>query len=109
MGLSSSGPTTRRRNHRGLVQCGSGSRPSRGPWWSDPRLWKLAIGTWNVTSLVGKELELVEEVERYRLDIVRLTWTHSIGSRTKVLERGWTLFFLLELLLVRDRGQVLAN
>ena len=32
-----------------------------------PRLLKLAIGTWNVTFLMGKEPELVREVERYRL------------------------------------------
>ena len=71
---------------------GSGG-PRRGPWRSDPQLRKLALGTWNVTSLAGKELELVEEVERFRLDIVGLTSTHSSGSGTQVLERGWTLSF----------------
>ncbi|KAI3377853.1 hypothetical protein L3Q82_008991 [Scortum barcoo] len=35
-----------------------------------PKLWP--IGTWNVTSLGGKEPELVREVERYRLEIVGL-------------------------------------
>ncbi|KAK0146684.1 Craniofacial development protein 2 [Merluccius polli] len=58
----------------------------------DPRLQKLALGTWNVTSLVGKEPELVREVEKFRLDIVGLTSTHSKGSGTSLLERGWTLF-----------------
>uniref|UniRef100_A0A671WJG1 Reverse transcriptase domain-containing protein n=1 Tax=Sparus aurata TaxID=8175 RepID=A0A671WJG1_SPAAU len=52
----------------------------------------LAMGTWNVTSLGGKEPELVREVERYRLEIVGLTSTHSMGSGTQLLERGWTLF-----------------
>ncbi|TWW80073.1 hypothetical protein D4764_10G0011030, partial [Takifugu flavidus] len=89
----SSGPTTRRRSMKGLVQCGLGGGPRRGPWRSDPRLWKLAFGTWNVTSLVGKELELVGEVERYRLDMVGLTSTHSVASGTQVLEGGWTLFY----------------
>ena len=37
---------------------------------------KLAIESWNVTSLMGKELELVQEVERYQLDIVGLTDAH---------------------------------
>ena len=46
---------------------------------------------WNVTSLVGKEPELVREVEKFRLDIVGLTSTHSKGSGTSLLERGWTL------------------
>ncbi|KAI3377887.1 hypothetical protein L3Q82_008465 [Scortum barcoo] len=40
--------------------------------WTKP----LAIGTWNVTSLGGKEPELVREVERYRLEIVGLTSMH---------------------------------
>ena len=40
----------------------------------------------------GKEPELVREVERYRLEIVRLTSTHSLGSGTQLLERSWTLF-----------------
>ena len=35
----------------------------------------------------------MEDVERYRLDIVGLTSTHSSGSGTQVLERGWTLSF----------------
>ena len=50
------------------------------------------MGTWNVTSLWGKEPELVQEVERYRLEIVGLTSTHSLGSGAQLLERGWTLF-----------------
>jgi len=33
----------------------------------------------------------VREVERYQLDMVGLTSTHSTGSGTKLLERGWTL------------------
>ncbi|TWW62740.1 Rho guanine nucleotide exchange factor 10-like protein [Takifugu flavidus] len=41
----------------------------------------------------GKELELVGEVERYRLDMIGLTSTHSVGSGTQVLEGGWTLFY----------------
>ena len=77
----------------GPVQCGLGCSSRQRPWRFDPRLQKLACGTWNVTSLVGKELELVEEVERFRLDIVGLTSTHSIGSGTQVLERGWSLSY----------------
>ncbi|KAI3352981.1 hypothetical protein L3Q82_019556 [Scortum barcoo] len=36
----------------------------------------------------GKEPELVREVERYRLEIVGLTSTHSLGSGTQLLERA---------------------
>ena len=42
--------------------------------------------------LVGKEPELVREVEKFRLDIVCLTSTPSKGSGTSLLERGWILF-----------------
>jgi len=35
----------------------------------------------------------VLEVEQYQIDIVGLTSTHSTGSGTKLLEKGWTLFF----------------
>ncbi|KAK0135736.1 Craniofacial development protein 2 [Merluccius polli] len=80
--------TTSRRGQRGRVQCELGGGRRRGPWRSDPRLQKLALGTWNVTSLVGKEPELVREVEKFRLDIVGLTSTHSKGSGTSLLERG---------------------
>ncbi|KAI3376581.1 hypothetical protein L3Q82_016461, partial [Scortum barcoo] len=61
----------------------------------EPNPWNktLAIGTWNVTSLGGKEPELVREVERHRLEIVGLTSTHSLGSGTQLLERGWTLHY----------------
>ena len=92
MGPPTHGLTTHRMGHRGRVQCELGGSRRRGPWRSDPRLQKLALGTWNVTSLVGKEPELVREVEKFRLDIVGLTSTHSVGSGTSLLERGWTLF-----------------
>lgn len=46
-----------------------------------------------VTSAVGMELELVQKVKCYQLDIVGLTSMHSLGSGTKLLVRGWTLLF----------------
>ncbi|KAI3357007.1 hypothetical protein L3Q82_003644 [Scortum barcoo] len=92
--------TTRRKVHEGPVQCGLGSSSSRGRGPRRPNPWTktLAIGTWNVTSLGGrKEPELVREVERYRLEIVGLTSTHSIGlglwNPAQLLERGWTLHY----------------
>uniref|UniRef100_A0A8C6KS93 Endonuclease/exonuclease/phosphatase domain-containing protein n=1 Tax=Nothobranchius furzeri TaxID=105023 RepID=A0A8C6KS93_NOTFU len=92
VGPPSHGLTTDGRGQRGRVQCVTGGSRGRGPWRSDPRLQKLALGTWNVTSLVGKEPELVCEVERFRLDIVGLTSTHGSGSGTSFLERGWTFY-----------------
>uniref|UniRef100_A0A3B3QR52 Endonuclease/exonuclease/phosphatase domain-containing protein n=1 Tax=Paramormyrops kingsleyae TaxID=1676925 RepID=A0A3B3QR52_9TELE len=81
-----------RRGHRGQVRSELGSGRRRGPWWSDPRLQKLALGTWNVTTLMGKEPELVREVVKFQLDIVGLTSTHSLGSGTSLLKGVWTLF-----------------
>ncbi|KAK3548003.1 hypothetical protein QTP70_001912 [Hemibagrus guttatus] len=86
-------PTTRRTEHKGPVQCVLGSSHGRGPRRPKPWTKNLAFGTWNVTSLGVKEPELVREVERYRLEIVGLASTHSLGSGTQLLERGWTLFF----------------
>ncbi|KAK3518329.1 hypothetical protein QTP86_018784, partial [Hemibagrus guttatus] len=93
VGPPSCRPTTRRKEHKGLVPCLLGSGHGRGPRQPKPWTKNLAFGTWNVTSLGGKEPELVREVERYRLEIVGLASTHSLGSGTQLLERGWTLFF----------------
>ncbi|TWW73510.1 hypothetical protein D4764_15G0009040 [Takifugu flavidus] len=86
------GLTTCRRGQGGRVHCVLGSDRRQGPWRSDPRLHKLTLGTWNVTSLVGKEPELVREVEKFRLDIVGQTSTHGKDFGTSLLERGWTLY-----------------
>ncbi|KAI3365660.1 hypothetical protein L3Q82_010734 [Scortum barcoo] len=88
VGPPSSRLTTRRKVHEGPVQCGLGSSRGREPRRPNPWNKTLAIGTWNVTSLGGKEPELVREVERYRLEIVGLTSTHSLGSGTQLLERA---------------------
>ena len=40
----------------------------------------------------GKELELVREVQHYRFDLMGLGFMHSIGSGSKLLDRGWTFF-----------------
>ncbi|KAK3508748.1 hypothetical protein QTP70_004227 [Hemibagrus guttatus] len=93
VGPPSRRPTTRRKEHKGQVQCVLGSSHGRGPRRPKPWTKNLAFGTWNVTSLGGTEPELVREVERYRLEIFGLASMHSLGSGTQLLERGWTLFF----------------
>ena len=85
------GLTTCKESHGGRVHCKLGSRQRRGPGRADTWHRRLVLGTWNVTS--GKEPELVREVERFQLDMVGFTSTHSTGSGTKLLERGWTLSF----------------
>ncbi|KAK3550822.1 hypothetical protein QTP70_005747 [Hemibagrus guttatus] len=93
VGPPSRRPTTRRKEHKGPVQCVLGSGHGRGPRRPKPWTKNVAFGTWNVTSLGWKEPKLVREFERYRLEIVGLASTHSLGSGTQLLERGWTLFF----------------
>ena len=75
------GLTTCRKVRKGRLLCAIGSSRKHGPWHAEPRLTKLAAGTWNVTTLVGKEPELVPEVERYRLDKVVLD--HNTVSALK--------------------------
>ena len=54
---------------------------------------KLHIGTWNVTSLTGKEAELVDEAIRYRLDIIEVSSTKRKGTETLILKKRWQLFY----------------
>ncbi|KAK3532938.1 hypothetical protein QTP70_003794 [Hemibagrus guttatus] len=63
VGPPSCRPTTRRKEHKGPVPCVFGSGHGRGPRRPKPWTKNLAFGTWNVTSLGGKEPELVREVE----------------------------------------------
>ena len=83
--LASRGPTIR------WVRCNMGGSGGDGPRQPRPGRQRLTLGTWNVTPPGGKEPELVQEVDRYWLDLVGLASTHSIGSGSKLLERGWTL------------------
>ena len=75
------------------VGCAAGQVAMKADGRTRPRQQKLALGMWKVTSLGGKEPELVRKVECYRLDLVRLTSSYSRGSGTLLLDRGWTLFF----------------
>ena len=58
----------------------------------EPNCWDLAIGNWNVSSLTGKEQELVCEAQQYRLD-VGISSTKRQGSETVELNGGWKLFY----------------
>lgn len=62
----------------GLVQCLSGRCQG-------------AHGIRNTTSMVGKEPELLREVDRHEPDIFRLISIHGLSSGTSLLERDWTL------------------
>ena len=53
-----------------------------------PNCRDLAIGNWNVSSLTGKEQELVCEAQQYRLDVVGISSTKPRGSGTVELNGG---------------------
>ena len=59
-----------------------------------PNCRDLAIGNWNVSSLTGKEQELVCEAQQYRLDVVGISSTKRRGSGTVELNGGWKIFYL---------------
>ena len=58
-----------------------------------PNCRDLAIDNWNVSSLIGKEQELVCEAQQYRLDVVGISPTKRQGSGTVELNGGWEIFF----------------
>lgn len=80
MGLPSYGLNTRRGSNEGQVQRGLGSGQGGMPQLPGPPTQLLTVRMSNINSLGGKDAELVWEVERYRLDIVGLKSTHSLGS-----------------------------
>ena len=54
---------------------------------------QLLLGNWNILTLTGKELELVEEEKRYHLDIIGVSSIKQSGSGTVDLNGGWKLFY----------------
>ena len=54
---------------------------------------QLLLGNWNILTLTGKELELVEEAKRYHLDIIGVSSTKRRGYGTVDLDGGWKLFY----------------
>ncbi|CAF1534892.1 unnamed protein product [Adineta ricciae] len=57
------------------------------------RKYKTNIGTWNVTSLNGKEVEVVEEAQKYHLDILGISSTKRKGKGSITLNNGWQLYY----------------
>ena len=48
---------------------------------------------WNILTLTGKELELVEEAKQYHFDIIGVSLTKRCGSGTVDLDGCWKLFY----------------
>ena len=58
-----------------------------------PNYRDLRMDNWNVSSLNGKEQELVWEAEQYHLDIIGVSSTKCCGSDTVELNEDWRLFY----------------
>ena len=55
--------------------------------------YQLLLGSRNILTLAGKELELVEEVERYHLDVIEVSSAKRHGSGTVELDGGLKLSY----------------
>ena len=55
--------------------------------------YQLRLGNWNILTITGKELELVEEAKRYHLNIIGVSSIKRRGSGTVDLDGGWKLFY----------------
>lgn len=75
--------TTHRRRYKGTVQCVLGSAKGWTPWRTTPWVPRLATGALSLTSLVGKQPELVREAERYQLDIWSLYNCCALGPHSR--------------------------
>ena len=53
---------------------------------------RLLLVNCNVLTLTGKELELIEEANKYHLDIAGVSSTKRRGSGIVDLDGGWKLF-----------------
>ena len=54
---------------------------------------QLLLDNWNIFTLTGEKLELVEEAKRYHFDIIGVSSTKGCGSGTVDLDGGWKLFY----------------
>ena len=54
---------------------------------------QLLLGNWNILTLTGKELELVEEAKRYHFDIIGDSSAKIRDSGNVDQDGGWKLFY----------------
>ena len=77
-------PATRLERRRGTAQ----SIHTQDNVAHSPHHHQLRFGNWNIFTLTGKEMELVEEAKQYRLDIVGISSTKRRGSGIVDLDGG---------------------
>ena len=54
----------------------------------------MRIGTWNIKTLNGKEVEMIEEMEKYRLEILGISEVKKKGNGMIHLEKGYVLRYV---------------
>ena len=54
---------------------------------------QLLLGNWNILTLKGRELELIEEAKRYHFNIIGVSSTKRRVSGTVDLDGGWKRFY----------------
>jgi hypothetical protein len=59
----------------------------RQPTWK----WNTRFGTWNIKIINGKEVELVEEMEKYKLKVLELSEIKRRGKGIVQLDKGHVL------------------
>lgn len=68
---------------------------SLGCGWSTRRMDKarnrIRFGTWNITSLTGKELEIIQEIEKYKVQVLGLAEIKKKGSGLMNMDKGYVL------------------
>ncbi|KAK9752158.1 Endonuclease-reverse transcriptase [Popillia japonica] len=53
----------------------------------------MGAGTWNITSLTGKEVEITKEMRKFKLDILGISETRKQGKGNIKLTDGYTLYY----------------
>jgi hypothetical protein len=53
----------------------------------------MKIGTWNVRSTAGKEIELVGEIKKLNVKILGVTETKKKGQGTEKLQDGYLIYY----------------
>ncbi|CAF3333272.1 unnamed protein product [Rotaria sp. Silwood2] len=90
--MASDSPANCPRIHGGKARC-SKSTFSTIQQQKQQHQHKINIVTWNVTSLTGKEMELAEEAQKYKLDILGISSTKRKGKGSLILNNGWQLYY----------------
>ncbi|XP_068210389.1 uncharacterized protein [Palaemon carinicauda] len=75
-------------NGRGIPQ-GSRLQPKKLV-----REWKIRAGIWIVGTLMGRLREIVDVMERRKIDVLRLQETKWKGNETRAIEIGYRLYYI---------------